>query len=110
MGGDAARRNAELPLHPQVGERGVRARTSPRCGTVRGRKLQPGADAVSRASRRAAIAQRPRQSPLSEERIRAALRDKYRIEAGESSVDGRPVKTWRVLIVLPSSTIPTRPA
>ena len=30
--------------------------------------------------------------------IRAALRDKYRIEAGESSVDGRPVKTWRVLI------------
>ena len=37
--------------------------------------------------------------------IRAALRDKYRIEAGESSVDGRSVKTW-----LPSSTIPTRPA
>ncbi|MFL5154397.1 MAG: hypothetical protein ACJ8C3_16245 [Microvirga sp.] len=30
--------------------------------------------------------------------IRAALRDKYRIEAGESLVDGRPVKTWRVLI------------
>jgi hypothetical protein len=30
--------------------------------------------------------------------IRAALRDKYRIEAGESSVDARPVKTWRVLI------------
>ena len=30
--------------------------------------------------------------------IRAALRDKYRIEAGESFVDGRPVKTWRVLI------------
>ena len=30
--------------------------------------------------------------------IRAALRDKYRIEAGESSADGRPVKTWRVLI------------
>jgi hypothetical protein len=30
--------------------------------------------------------------------IRAALRDKYRIEAGESAVDGRPVKTWRVLI------------
>jgi hypothetical protein len=32
--------------------------------------------------------------------IRAALRDKYRIEAGESLVDGRPVKTWRVLIAL----------
>ena len=30
--------------------------------------------------------------------IRAALHNKYRIEAGESSVDGRPVKTWRVLI------------
>ncbi len=41
--------------------------------------------------------------------IRAALRDEYRIEAGESSVDGQPVKTWRVLILL-SSTIPTRPA
>ena len=30
--------------------------------------------------------------------IRAALRDKYRIEEGESSAEGRPVKTWRVLI------------